>query len=104
MANRNFIPPPPPTLMKAFVDEHDEKPSDDDVKGGLLGGMTVVLSGCSVGIKYGDYSEEEDQCDEADDDEVAPPRSVSKGDRMRKVGKRAFVKRGCFSGKHGLRV
>lgn len=109
MANRNFIPPPPPTLMKAFVDGHAEKPSDDDFKGGaddhrggLLGGTTVVLSGCSVGIKYGDYSEE-DQCDEADDDEVAP-RSVSKGDRMRKVGKRAYAKRGCFSGKHGFRV
>ncbi|CAG7883294.1 unnamed protein product [Brassica rapa] len=94
MANRNFIPPP--TLMEAFVDELDGEPADDHR--GLLGGRMVILSGYSVGIKYGDYSD--DECDEADEDEVA---SVSKGDRIRKVEKRAFAKRGSIHCKHGLR-
>ncbi|KAF3551868.1 hypothetical protein DY000_02005353 [Brassica cretica] len=97
MANRNFIPPP--TLMEAFVDELDAKPADDH-RGGSLGGRMVILSGYSVGIKYGDYSD--DECDEADNDEVAP-RSVSKGDRTRKVEKRAFAKRGSIHCKRGLR-
>ncbi|KAG2298178.1 hypothetical protein Bca4012_009383 [Brassica carinata] len=91
MANRNFIPPP--KLMEAFVDD-----VADDRRGGLVSGTMVVLCGYSVGIKYGDYNNE-DHDDEADD-EVAP-RSVSKGDRVRKVEKRAFAKRGCISCKHG---
>lgn len=102
MANRNLIPPP--KLMEAFVAELDAKPSDDDVagdrRGGLVSGTMVVLCGYSVGIKYGEYDEEDHYDDEADD-EVAP-RSVSKGDRVRKVEKRAFAKRGCIFGKHGL--